>query len=69
MLEQEANQCVGQELYETGLTRVTTEIDPSLIPDEDPSLIPVVAPPALPAPPPPVIDGDTEPPPPATAQM
>lgn len=69
VLDQEANQCVGQELYEPGMTRVTTEIDPSRIPDEDPSLVPVVAPPDLPATPPPVLTGETEPPPPVTPQM
>jgi hypothetical protein len=37
-LEQEANQCIGQDLYETGATRVTTEIDPQA-PDEDPTII------------------------------
>jgi len=46
VLEQEANQCVGQDLFETGATRVVTEveenttsIDPSLVevPDTDSS--------------------------------
>lgn len=40
-LERAANECVGQDLYETGTTRVTTTIDPST-PDEDPTLIPEV---------------------------
>lgn len=34
-LDQEANQCVGQDLYETGTTKVVTEIDPDLLPFED----------------------------------
>jgi hypothetical protein len=38
-LEQEANQCIGQDLYETGATRVTTEIDPQA-PDEDSTQLP-----------------------------
>ena len=35
-LEQEANQCLGQDIFETGTTRVVTDIDPAT-PDEDPS--------------------------------
>lgn len=38
-LEQEANQCIGQDIFETGTTRVETSIDPST-PDEDPSTVP-----------------------------
>jgi hypothetical protein len=34
VLDQEANQCVGQDLYETGPTKITTEIDTSLLPFE-----------------------------------
>lgn len=37
-LDRAANECVGQDMYETGTTRVTTTIDPST-PDEDPSHI------------------------------
>lgn len=33
-LEQEANSCVGQDIFETGSTRVTVEVDPST-PEED----------------------------------
>jgi len=55
-LEQEANQCIGQDLYETGATRVTTSVDPST-PDEDPAdltamsgeVIPFIPPPASPS--------------------
>ena len=38
-LEQEANQCIGQDIFETGTTRVETSIDPST-PDEDASSVP-----------------------------
>ncbi|MFW6086882.1 MAG: hypothetical protein ACODAG_06725 [Myxococcota bacterium] len=38
VLEQEANQCIGQDIFETGATRVVTDIDPAA-PDEDPSNI------------------------------
>jgi hypothetical protein len=38
-LERDANECIGQSLFETGTTRVVTEIDPST-PDEDPSSVP-----------------------------
>jgi len=34
VLDQEANQCVGQDLYETGPTRVETDIDTSTVPYE-----------------------------------
>jgi hypothetical protein len=44
ILEQEANQCVGQDVYETGATRVTTTIPPGG-PTEDPMKIP--APPTI----------------------
>ncbi len=40
VLEQEANQCVGQDIYETGTTRVITTIDPRT-PVEDPNIVPV----------------------------
>jgi hypothetical protein len=45
-LEQEANQCIGQDLYETGATRVTTTIDPST-PDEDPTVDYAIEPPPM----------------------
>jgi hypothetical protein len=38
-LEQEANQCLGQDIFETGDARVETSIDPAA-PDEDPSAVP-----------------------------
>jgi hypothetical protein len=54
-LEQEANQCVGQDIFETGTTRVETIIDPET-PEEDPSTVnsfpeipvPFIPPPASP---------------------
>lgn len=66
VLEQESNQCIGQEMFETGTTRVTTEIDASKIPPEDPSMVPIVAPPTLPTFPPAILTGMPEP---ATGQM
>ena len=36
VLEQEANQCIGQDIFETGSTRVTTTVDPAT-PDADPT--------------------------------
>jgi hypothetical protein len=39
-LEKEAAQCVGQDLYETGQTRVITEIDTSMLPFEDNPTVP-----------------------------
>jgi hypothetical protein len=53
-LEKEAAQCVGQDLFETGSTKVVTEIDTSQLPFENnPSIPPVVLPPTLPTLPPP----------------
>ncbi len=52
VLEQEANQCVGQDLFDTGATRVTTDIDPDT-PNEDPSTTPEPPPPPVPFIPPP----------------
>lgn len=54
-LEQEANQCVGQDIFETGTTRIETSIDPAA-PDEDPNVVeqpgevevPAIPPPASP---------------------
>jgi hypothetical protein len=49
VLEQQANQCVGQDMYETGPTKVVTEIDTSMLPfEDDPSTPPVLLPPAVP---------------------
>lgn len=51
-LEQEANQCLGQDLFETGATRVVTDVDPGS-PDEDPTTVqdsPTVATPLIPPP-------------------
>lgn len=36
VLEQEANQCVGQDIFETGATRVVTQISPTT-PEENPN--------------------------------
>ena len=53
-LEQEAAQCAGQDLYDTGSTRVVTEIDTSMLPFEDnPGFPPLILPPGLPTFPPP----------------
>ena len=52
VLEQEANQCIGQDLFETGATRVTTDIDPEA-PTEDPTIIPDSPGPVVPFIPPP----------------
>ncbi|WP_157069221.1 hypothetical protein [Sandaracinus amylolyticus] len=40
-LERAASECIGQDIYETGATRITTTIDPAT-PDEDPTVIPEV---------------------------
>lgn len=40
-LDRAASECIGQDLYETGSTRVTTLIDPAT-PDEDPGYVPEV---------------------------
>ncbi|HJL16250.1 MAG TPA: hypothetical protein RMH99_11375 [Sandaracinaceae bacterium LLY-WYZ-13_1] len=51
-LEQEASSCIGQDIFETGTTRVVTDIDPStpdedLIIDEPPGpVVPFIPPPA-----------------------
>lgn len=44
VLDQEANRCVGQDLYETGSTKVETEVDTSLLPFEDDVTEPVAPP-------------------------
>lgn len=51
-LEQEANQCIGQDLFDTGATRVTTSVDPNN-PDEDPTVVPEFPPYVVPYIPPP----------------
>lgn len=51
-LDRAANECVGQDLFETGTTRVTTTIDPN-VPNEDPSVVPTPADPEVPFIPPP----------------
>ncbi|MBK8169299.1 MAG: hypothetical protein IPK60_03010 [Sandaracinaceae bacterium] len=38
-LEQEANQCVGQEIFDTGVTRVETSVDPNAPAEEDPARV------------------------------
>lgn len=49
VLGQEAGQCVGQDLYETGTTTVDTIIDKDMLPfEDDPSVPPMVLPPSLP---------------------
>jgi hypothetical protein len=45
VLDQEANRCVGQDLYETGSTKVQTEIDTATQPFEDDARTPTAAPP------------------------
>jgi hypothetical protein len=52
VLEQEANQCLGQDVFETGATRVTSVIDPD-VPVEDPVVTPVPTPAPVPFIPPP----------------
>ena len=54
VLDQEAHQCVGESMYETGETTIVTEIDTDMLPfEETPSVPPVVLPPSLPTLPPP----------------
>ena len=52
-LRQAANQCIGQDIFETGATTVTTEKDPNA-PDEDPTVVPPLPEPEVPYIPPPV---------------
>lgn len=52
VLDREAAQCIGQDIYETGSTRVITEIDPNN-PDEDPTVLPDPVVPVIPFIPPP----------------
>jgi hypothetical protein len=45
VLDQEAHQCVGQAMYETGVTKVVTEVDTRMMPfEENPSSLPVIVP-------------------------
>jgi hypothetical protein len=48
VLDQEANQCIGQDLYETGPTKITTEIDTSLLPFENNPSTPSITTPTAP---------------------
>jgi len=51
VLEGEANGCIGQDIYETGTTRIVTDIDPSTpdeglaIPEPDGPAVPTIPPP------------------------
>lgn len=38
VLEREANQCIGQDIFDTGATRVVTDVDPAA-PTEDPTQV------------------------------
>ena len=53
MLQQAANQCVGQDLFDTGDTKVRQEVD-LFAPDEDPAVVVPVPEPPIPYIPPPV---------------
>ena len=53
MLQQAANQCVGQDLFDTGDTKVRQEVD-IFAPDADPAVVAPVPPPPIPYIPPPV---------------
>lgn len=46
-LDQESNQCIGQDIFETGATRVETDIDTAIVPNEDPTKV-FEIPPAVP---------------------
>ena len=48
LLEREASQCIGEDIFETGATTVTTEIDEGT-PTDDPTVIPAT-PPSSPVP-------------------
>lgn len=52
VLDREAAQCIGQDIFETGSTRVITEIDPNN-PDDDPTVLPAPVVPVVPFIPPP----------------
>lgn len=53
MLQQAANQCVGQDLFDTGDTKVRQEVD-LFAPDGDPAVLPPLIVPPIPYIPPPV---------------
>jgi hypothetical protein len=58
VLDQEAHQCVGQAMYETGATKVTTVIDTGTMPfEENPSSLPVILPSGVVTMPPPIVSG------------
>jgi hypothetical protein len=44
-LDQEANRCVGQDIYDTGSTKVETDIDTAMLPFEEDVSTPVAPPP------------------------
>lgn len=46
ILDQEANRCVGQDVYDTGSTKVQTEIDTAKLPFEEDVATPTPPPPA-----------------------
>lgn len=46
LLDQEANRCVGQDVYDTGSTKVQTEIDTALLPFEQEVSTPIPPPPS-----------------------
>jgi hypothetical protein len=49
VLDQESNQCVGQDLFETGPAKIQVEINTSLLPfEQDPGTPPPMLPPTLP---------------------
>jgi hypothetical protein len=45
ILDQEANRCVGQDIYDTGSTKVQTDIDTAYLPFEEDVTTPVAPPP------------------------
>ena len=52
VLDREATQCIGQDIFETGATRVDTTIDPDT-PNENPVILPTIPPGLIPFLPPP----------------
>jgi hypothetical protein len=46
ILDQEANRCVGQDIYDTGSTKVQTEIDTAKLPFEEDATSPTPPPPS-----------------------
>ena len=48
VLDQESNQCIGQDLYETGPTKIITEIDTSVLPFESDPTNPQIQTPTAP---------------------